>query len=157
MNRQEFESIVKKSPYHIFIFSTRCNFPINLAKHTYIVLVTPQFTHRREIHRSKFKDSKFHENYLHLNYQKPWEWRFRHFWTKKYTFESKLLFHVDGDQKLAKLITRIENQIDKYPYKNHYRFLWINSNSFIWRLIHQNPELKCTLPWNAFGRKNFTD
>lgn len=156
MNKKEFESIIKKSPYHIFIFSTKLNFPINFAVHTYIVIVTPHYTNRREIHWKPFKDAKYKEWHLHLNYQKPWEWRHHYFRSKKWRFPTKLLFHLWWDQKVEKIITKIENQIHQYPYKNHYHFLWINSNSFIWRLIHQNPELKCVLPWNAFGRKNFT-
>jgi hypothetical protein len=58
--------------------------------------------------------------------------------------------------RVEKIIARIKNQIKKYPYKNSYHFLWINSNSFIQWIINQNPELKVKLPWNAFGRKNFT-
>lgn len=157
MNKQEYSSIIKKSPYHVFVFSTKLNFPINFAVHTYIVTVTPHDTHRREIHWTSFKDAKHKERHLHLNYQNPREWRYRYFRSKKSKFQSKLLFHLGWDQKVAKIITKIENQIKKYPFKNHYHFLGINSNSFIRWLLHENPELKVNLPRNAFGRKNFTD
>jgi hypothetical protein len=73
MNKKEFESIIKKAPYHIFIFSTKSSFPINFAVHTYIVTVTPKSTDHRDIHRKQFKDAKQQEGHLHINYQKPWE------------------------------------------------------------------------------------
>ena len=94
MNKKEFESIVEKSSYHIFIFSAKLNFPLWFAVHTYIVLVTPQATHRREIHWKPFEDAKYKEGNLHLNYQKPWEGRHKYFRSKKSRFPSKLLFHT---------------------------------------------------------------
>ena len=68
----------------------------------------------------------------------------------------ELFLDVRGE-KAARLIVKIRNEIQEYPWKHTYK-LWLgpNSNTFPAWIAKQIPELKLELPFRAIG-KNYVD
>ncbi len=154
MDQNEFKNIIKKSDYNFFVFSCPAIIPFNLALHTWIVIVYPSWeTVRRDLGYYKNKKNPS-LGYIFKNYLPAWKWIEKYFWKTKKRSKSTLLYHCSGkkDSLAYKICSRIEKNIEQYPYKDEYRLVWHNSNYFIQRVIKHFPEMKFTLPRRAIGK-----
>lgn len=154
MDQQEFEHMIQDTDYHFFVLSCPAIIPFNLALHTRIVVVHPGGkTVRWELGHFKNKeDSSLW--YIHKDFLSPRQWISKYFWPTKKHFESKLLYHCSGnwDSIPYKMVSSLDEIIQKYPYKQQYRLVWHNSNFFTQWILNHFPEMKFTLPRNAIGK-----
>ena len=154
MNQKEFTAMIQDTDYHFFVLSSPIIIPFHFVLHTWMVIVYPD----GKIVRRDFCHFKNKENpslcYLHKDRLPPRRWIRKYFWPTKKHFESFLLYHCSGnwDSLSYKIISFMENHIEQYPYKHHYRLVWHNSNYFTQWIINHFPEMKFTLPRNAIGK-----
>jgi hypothetical protein len=158
MKENTFYTLIDKGKYNFFIFCCPAIFPFCFAKHQRIVTTDKWDTHRWEI--GYFKDKKTPSLwYLHKDFFRPRQWINRFFRNTKRLHEGEMLYHITWNEwsSAEKVVRFMEECVEKnYPRKNRYLvFPWPNSNTFIQRVINNNPEIKITLPANAFG-KNYT-
>lgn len=154
MDQQEFEHMIQDTDYHFFVFSSPAVLPFHFALHTWIVVKYPNGeVVRWDLCHFKNKE-KTSLVYLHKNRLAPWRWIRKFFWKTDKHFESSLLYHCSGnwDSLSYKIISFIENHIEEYPYKHHYRVVWHNSNHFTQWILNKFPEVNCILPRNAIGK-----
>lgn len=150
MNQKEFTAMIQQDDYHFFVFSCPAITPLNFALHTRIVVVSPWKIDRREL--GHFRNSSL--KYLHKNLLQPRWWINKYLWKTHSRFESRLLYHCSGksDSLAYKIVSRISNNVENYPYRNEYRLVWHNSNFFTQWILDQLPEINYKLPRNALGK-----
>ena len=150
MQQQEFQNMIKKYEYNFFVFTCPAIMPLNFALHTWVVIVDHGKVDRREL--GHFRNAPL--QYLHRNLLEPRWWLNKYLWKTHSRFESKLLYHCSGksDSLAYKVVSWIENNVEHYPYKDHYWLVWHNSNYFTQRILNQFPEVKCKLPRRAIGK-----
>jgi len=68
-----------------------------------------------------------------------------------YGNKPQLLFELKG-VKAEPVVDQIEKMAQKYPYKNTYKMLGPNSNTFTAWMICQISELSLNLSWRAIGK-----
>lgn len=154
MNQQEFENMIKNNDYHFFVFSCPAIVPFNVALHTWIVVIHPngKITRRELGHFKNPKDSSLW--YIHKDLLFPWQWISKFFWETTQHWNSSLLYHCSGNLNSIpyKMVSSLEEIIQKYPYKQEYRLVWHNSNFFTQWVLNHYPEMNFTLPRNAVGK-----
>ena len=154
MNQKEFTAMIQDTDYHFFVFSSSAVIPFHFALHTWIVV---RYSNG-EIVRWELGHFKNKKNpalgYLHKDFLLPWEWINKYVRKTNKRFQSSLLYHCSGNSNSLsyKIISFVENHVEKYPYKHHYRLVWHNSNYFTQYLLNQFPEITCKLPRNAIGK-----
>lgn len=154
MDQKTFNAMIDDGTYHFFVFSCPAIIPFNIALHTRIVIVHPNGEIvRREL--GYFKDKKNpSRGYIHKNFLPPRKGIPKYFWKTNKYFPSTLLYHSCGDMKSSTytIVSSLETYIQKYPYKQHYRLVWHNSNYFTQWILTCFPEIKFSLPRNAVGK-----
>ncbi len=141
--------------YSISIYTCTITFPLCFAKHSWVVLNSPEYGENRyEIHSVKNKETK---NYFYTNNQPTEEgmsyFSLLFFAFSKAKFKSKKIFELKGIEYKNRIL-HIEKEIEKYPYKNIYvYFPGPNSNTFTQWIIEKAGQAELVqLPWNAFGK-----
>jgi len=152
MTSSDFKHLISKHPYHIMVRSSPLPYPINFVIHTRIVLVTPEYTHRREIHWKQRHDIPPLEGHLFFNQLSAREGFWRNIFRKKKRWNATCLYHLQGSEEVLPQIQKIESLIKTYPHKHYYRLLGINSNSFTQYLLDKSG-IDYKIPWNAFGKR----
>ena len=62
--------------------------------------------------------------------------------------------HSKASGELAKnIIATIKTSPDSYPYRDQYKLLGPNSNTYAQWILDRHPEFAATLPGNAIGKR----
>jgi hypothetical protein len=144
---QDFEKLINKEDYQVFLFCSPAYFPFSLFCHSWFVV-----NKKGEISRWKVRHIKNKENglYVFKNFQEPFEGVQVSFFIKKY-WKAKLLGQV-GRLIAEKVIQYIENSESNYPYKDKYIFIGPNSNTYVQWVLNQSPEFNVRLSWRFIGK-----
>ena len=156
MNKEDFDKLIDKDKYQVFVFCSPASFPINFAKHPWFVLNKKGIISRWEIMHFKNKSNKDF-GYLHLNNKAPFLGIGLVWLVSKFYWKAKLLSSIEGSENsiAQKAIEFIENSKETYPYIYKYSFLGPNSNTFLFWVLNKFPELDIKLSWHFIG-KNFS-
>ncbi len=156
MAPQEFEKLIDKDKYQVFVLASRASFPLSFAIHPWLVINKKGEISRYEIRHYLNTDKSY--GYLHINAEPPFlglpaVYPFNRFFQK-----TRLLGYIEGDgnSKAKDLAERIEGSRENYPYLKKYSFLGKNCATYVHWALNTFPELKLKLPWNCFG-KNYKD
>ena len=153
MKSNEFEKLIDKNKYQVFLFSSPVPIPLNFAIHTWFVINLKGKIHRWEF--GSFRGSP-HPNGIGVlkDFLEPTKGMNFYWWKANPRFDSKLISFIEGnDKSIAKdLALFIEKNSNKYPLKNTYKLLGPNSNSFMSWILEKFPNSKLKLPFNAFGK-----
>jgi len=152
-NFQEFESLIKKDKYQVFVFCCPALFPFNFFRHPWFVLNKKGEISRWEI-RHDINLEK--HNHLFINNQHPFQGINTTYFVKNYFWKAKLLGYLEGDENstIKGVIDFIENSKENYPYCNRYFGLGPNSNTYLQWVLNNFPEFNVKLSWRFIG-KNF--
>jgi len=155
MNQKEFEKLIKKDKYQVFVLASRISFPFNFAVHTWFVLNTKGKLDRWDVWDWKNKD-KISWGHIHLNFLKSWigvrKSRVGRREVNAPRFESFVVDIVEGSLA-RKMMDFIENNSNNYPYYDYFKYYpGPNSNTFVQWVLDKFPEANIKLPWNAFGK-----
>ncbi len=157
VNDEQFEKLIDKNKYQVFVFAYRASFPLIFSTHSWLVVNNKGKISRWEIFWRPQKNWKNRWGHLHKDFYTPLEGIPAFFFTKKIHWNKfRLLGLVEGKNNSVahKMVRFIENSPRSYPYRNRYRLTGPNSNTYIQWVLDSFPEFKVQLPWNAFG-KNF--
>jgi len=155
MNSQEFDQLIKKDRYQVFVFTCPGSFPFIFARHPWFVVNKRGTISRWEVlFRKNLNNTSWghlHKNFLPLFLGieiVPFINVFHH--------KAKLLNIIEGDENSTarKIADFIENSKENYPYCDKYSLFGPNSDTYGQWILDNFPELKIKLPWNCFG-KNF--
>jgi hypothetical protein len=143
----DFENLIDKNEYQVFICTCPAYFPFSFFKHPWFVL-----NKKGEISRWEVRDNlnKITKKYIFKNYQKPFEGIPMSFFVKK-CWGSKIFYKIDSSIA-EEIIKYIENSEFNYPYADKYVFYGPNSNTYIQWVLKQFPELDIKLPWRFIGK-----
>lgn len=148
---KEFQNLIKKDKYQVFIYACRAEAPLNIFFHPWFVINNKGKISRWEILHFKNNPEWGH---LFLNKYRPFQGLPSIFFLKKYTRKIKLVKYIEGNENslAQKVIKFIEKSKESYPY-NHKYFLWgPNSNTYARWILDKFPEFNMKLPWSFFGK-----
>ena len=145
-----FEKLIKKDIYQIFIFSCALPFPFNFARHPWFVINKKGEILRYEVMHSIDKNTHSH---LNINNFLPTEGIPIYFLKNKIKY-TKLMTFIEGDENsiLPKIVQFIENSEETYLYCNKYSFFSPNSNTYAQNILNEFPEFNIKLSWRFFGK-----
>ena len=147
----EFQELVDKDKYQVFLFSSRCPFPLTFASHLWFVVNKKGVLSRWEVvHYKKPKGEKVW-GHLVLNFLPPFSGLGVLFFETKFRYKGKLLGQIESDGRALLMIDLIENSKDIYPHTDSYYFIGPNSNTYIKWVLSNFPDFIVKIPWNAFG------
>lgn len=139
-----------KNSNQVFLLHSACNVPINLASHTWFVINEKGKLSRFEVRHFKSHIQK--HGYIHLNtisyFQGIELFRFY----PKFKWRTKLIQKFE-DPIASEIIQVVKSSLEKYPYKEKYKLIGTNSNTYTQWILNHFPKLKVKLPWNSFGKK----
>lgn len=150
----EFQHLVNKEEYQIFLFSCPAIFPFSFALHTWIVVNRKGIISRWEVFQ-KPGQNKTSWGHIHKDFYPPFVGIAKFSFTEKYLWrQPSLIGYVEGDDQsfACKMAEFIENSPKSYPYRDTYYLKGPNSNSYIEWLLNHFPESKLSLPKRAFGK-----
>ncbi len=143
----DFEKIIDKDKFQVFIMCCPAYFPFNFFQHPWVVINKKGELSRWEIRHNLNKENQTH---LYINNQKPFEGINKTIFIKSY-WNAHLLGVIEGEVALN-AINFIEQSKDNYPYLNKYSGFGPNSNTFIQWIINKFPEFHIVLPWQFIGK-----
>ena len=151
MQINEFENIIKKDKYQVFIFACPAFIPFNFARHPWFVI-----NKKGEIHRYEIGDIKINNSYLHVDVFPPFRGIEYTRLIKNHFWKAKTLGLIEGDENsiAERIIKFIEDSNNNYPYCNKYYLLGPNSNTYAQNVLNKFPEFRVKLNWRFVG-KNF--
>lgn len=156
MTSEEFEKLIDKEKYQVFLVVCPTPIPINFAIHPWFVLNKKGSLSRWEVaHWDEYK-GRTHFGHIYKDILPPFQ-GLEKIITRKRTFaflgywKPRILEQWEGDvaKQMAELI---ESSPTKYQYCNEYRLLGPNSNTYIQWVLNKFPELNIKLPWNCVGK-----
>lgn len=149
----EFQNLINKDKYQVFVFDSPAFIPINFARHPWFVLNKKGVLSRWEVRDTKDKETG---SYLFINNQPLFQGINVFYFPKNVFWKAKLLGYIDGDEgsTAQRMINFIENSKAIYPYVYSYSLIGPNSNSYAEWILSKFPEFRVSLPWNSVG-KNF--
>ena len=143
----EFEKLIKKDEYQVFVLCCPAYFPFNFFRHPWFVLNDKGKISRLEVRHSINKKDQSH---LFVDNQPPFEGINKTILVNN-KWKAKLLGSVEGD--IAKnVIEYIKNTQINYPYKNKYCWNGPNSNTYVRWILDQFPEFKIKLSARFIGK-----
>jgi hypothetical protein len=153
MENDEFQKIVDKEKYQIFLFVCPCSVPLNFALHSWFVTNKKGSLSRWEVlYRKNVCATSW--GHLHLNFTSPSKGLEIFDFSSKFFWKSKLIGSVSGDEDsyVKRMIDAIEKTKDDPIPCYEYSLTGRNSNTFTQSIIDQFLEFNIKLPWNCFGR-----
>ena len=144
-----FEDLVNKDKYQVFIFCCPAYFPFNFFRHPWFVINKKGEVSRYEI---KHFRNKTDNSYFFINNEPLFEGIEKTFFVNK-KWEASILSSIEGDIA-EKMIEFIENTKTNYLYCNKYSLLGPNSNTYLQWVLNKFPEFNIKLSWRFIG-KNF--
>jgi len=155
MNAKEFDSLIKKDKYQIFIFTSLCSIPLSFARHPWFIVNKKGAISRWEV---LFRKHLSGTNWGHLHKDSAPSLRGIEIipYLGMFYWSETLLATIEGAENSTaeKMIELIENSPKNYPYCNDYSLVGANSDTYAQWILDHFPELNIKLPWNCFG-KNF--
>lgn len=152
-NEENFENLIKKEKYQVFVLSCPIYFPFGLARYGWFVVNKKGIVSRYEVRHDNAKsDSK----YFKINTEFPFKGIELTFFIKNIFRKGKLEGSIEGyDNSVAqKAVEFLEKTEKNYPYYFKYSFLGPNSNTYVQNVLNHFPEFKVKLSWRFIG-KNF--
>ena len=149
-NIENFENLINKNKYQVFVFCCPALFPFSFAKHPWFVL-----NKKGEIHIYEIAD--FKTNFSHLNKDtRPFFRGIEYVRSFKIFSKAKLLGFIEGEESSVaqEAVEFIENSEKNYPYCKKYFLLGPNSNTYVQWVLNKFPEFNIKLSWKFIG-KNF--
>ncbi len=155
MNKNNFEELVDKDKYQVFLFTSPCSFPLSFAVHPWFVINQKGKISRYGFNHIKNVGEKSW-GHLALNSLPPFSGLgiFFPFYSNN-RFNAKLVGMIENNENgtAKEMADFIENSKNAYPLLNTYHLLGPNSNTYAQWVLNHFPEFKFKLPWNAIGKK----
>jgi len=154
MTEAEFEKLINKDKYQVFLFSSPPHLPFFFARHPWFVINKKGNLSRWEVLiQNNDCCNKSVAGHLYVNHY-PLTRGLGLFPIIKWYWKSDLIKQIEGDEEsLAhKMIEFIENSKNKYPYCHRYVGLGPNSNTYIQWIINAFPEFDFKLSWRYIGK-----
>lgn len=150
----DYQQVLNKQPYQVFIFSSPLPLPFSFAVHTWVVTNNNSKINRWEVWQTRnigpVSWSHVHKNLFNMVTGMN---IFYLFTTKR--FKSRLIYVLEGDSNsnAKKVVDFIENKSPHYYFRNKYRYVpGPNSNTYVQWIINQFEVSRQILPWYAFGK-----
>lgn len=147
MENKNFENLIDKEKYQVFIFYCPAYLPFNFFRHPWIVLNKKGEISRWEIRHYINKEN---QTYLFINNQSPFEGINKTLFLKS-KWKANLLGFIEGDTAFN-VIDFIEKTKENYPYVNKYCGLGPNSNTYIQWVLNKFLEFNIKLSWQFIGK-----
>ena len=156
MTETEFNNLIKKDKYQVFLFNSLCSIPTNFARHHWFVVNKKGVISRWDVLFRLLRGTEFATRWGHVysNFlPNTTGVEIFPYFGKPY-WKSKLLKVIEGDENSVarKMADFIENSKENYPHKDIYHLTGPNSNTYIQWILNNFPELNIKLGWNAFGK-----
>lgn len=156
MARLDYNQLIKKDLYQVFLFVSPASFPVQYAKHAWFVINKRGIISRWEvIFNANYSGT--HWGNIYKDFSKPFDGVTILPYVRGFCWKNiQLLGAIEGgeDSLACKMINFIERSPERYPYKDTYRLLGPNSNTYIQWILDNFPEWQMVLPRRAVG-KNF--
>jgi len=151
-NTQEFQNLVNKDKYSIFVLACPAHIPFNFAKHSWFVINKKGSLSRWEV---KYAKNKKNNSYLYSNAMPPFQGLNTSFFIKKSFWKTELIKYIEGGENstVKKMIDLIENSEKEYQYCFKYSFLGPNSNTYVQWVLNKFPEFNVKLSWHFIGKE----
>lgn len=152
-NSKNFQDLIDKDKYQVFVFSSPASIPINFARHPWFVLNKKGVISRWEVmHFKNKKDKKL--NYIHFNARSPFCGNIIIYPFEILFWQTKLIGYIEGGEgsTAEKAIGFIEDSIKTYPYYDRYNFLGPNSNTYLENVLNKFPEFNIKPSWRFIGK-----
>lgn len=150
-SNKDFENLIKKDKYQVFVFCCPSYLPHSLFKHPWFVLNKKGVISRWEV--KHFINEK-NLNHLFIDDRVPFQGVGLTYCIEKYFWKSEFLGLIEGDENSTaqKAIEFIENSEKTYPYCDRYFFLGPNSNTYVQNVLNKFPEFNIKLSWHFIGK-----
>lgn len=143
----EFEKLIKKDEYQVFVLCCPAYFPFNFLRHPWFVLNDKGKISRWEVRHSINKKDQSH---LFVDNQPPFEGINKTVLINS-KWQAQFMGNIEGD--IAKeAINYIKNTTENYIYCNKYNLSGPNSNTYVRWILDKFPEFKIKLPWRFIGK-----
>ena len=153
MSEQEFEKLLDRYMFQVFLFTCPAFIPFNFARHSWFVINRKGVISRWEVN---FLEQKGEKAWRHLNLDLllPTKGIGILPYVTAVRWKSKLIGSIEGgEDSLADYMSAfIQNSPAAYPFSQTYRALGPNSNTYAQWILHKFPESRMHLPWNAVGK-----
>ncbi len=153
--KNNFENILNKDIYQVFLFSSPTAFPYPFAVHPWFVVNNKGVLSRFEIWK-KAGFSSLSDDHLCKNLFTDMTIGLKIFpYFSDLRWKSKVIKYIEGgeDSVAYKMIEFFNNKLDTYPFRfNYHLFPGPNSNTFGEWIIEKFPESEFKLPLNAIGK-----
>ena len=152
MTTEEFEKLIDKDKYQVFIVRSPASLPFIFSVHPQLVVNKKGEISRYEIRHYFSKDN----TYLHIDAQPPFQGLPLVWPVQKFFQRASLVKMIEGDEnsKAKQLADVIENSRKSYPFLRKYAFLGANCATYVAWAINNFPEIEVKLPWNAIGKNS---
>lgn len=152
MTGEEFSKKLRPDLFQVFLLSSPCNIPLNFARHHWFVVNRQGIVSRWEVlFREKGVITSW--GHLHKDFLPPHQGIEILPFSDRYFWKSKLMSIIEGGigSSAEKAANFIEASATAYKYKDTYKLLGPNSNTFAQWVLDNVPEFKVALPMNSFG------
>lgn len=153
--QEQFESLIKKDWYQVFLFASRTSIPFSFAIHPWFVINKKGVISRWGV---GWKPAHYHAKtawgHVGLNVLPPLQGLRIFYFSKRYSWKANLLGYIEGGEGsiTARMIECIEASPRTYPYRNIYHLAGPNSNTYVQWVLNHFPGSGLRLPWNSFGK-----
>ncbi|MEJ0053868.1 MAG: DUF3750 domain-containing protein [bacterium] len=165
MSDPDFERLLEKDKYQVFLFACPAGMPASFATHPWFVVNRTGTISRYGISwrtaaqgdRPPFARHTCGKcvGHLHKDALPSAVGIEMFFFIRGWMWESRLLGSVTGGEGslAARMADVIERSLETYPYIERYSLIGPNSNTYPQWVVNQFPESGLRLPWNAFGKR----
>lgn len=153
VDSQNFQDLINKDKYQVFVFSSPASFPINFARHPWFVINKKGVISRWEVMHFENKTDRKLEH-IHFNARSPFGGNIIIYPLEILFWKTELMGYIEGGEEsdAKKAIEFIENSMETYPYYDRYNFLGPNSNTYLQNVLNKFPEFNIKLSWNFIGK-----
>jgi len=146
-----FEKLVNKKKYQVFVFASPVFLPLSFAIHPWIVTNSKGKLNRWEVWQLK-NCCETSWGHVHLNLFKPFIGVNVFPFFRNPRWGTSLVGRAEGDVA-KRVINFLDKEAKNYKFKGRYWFFpGPNSNTFVNWVLCKFPELGVNLGWRAFGK-----
>ncbi len=148
--RREYKHLLDPSKYQVFLFTSNSVIPFSFIKHPWFVVNNKGDISRWEITLVKAAQKKF----VTKDYSPPFIGSDIFHMGKNLSWKAELRGYATGDEYsyVKQMVDMILQSSTNYPFKNIYKYLGPNSNTYAQWILESFPEFKPDLPWNSLGK-----
>ena len=153
--QKDFEKLVNKNLYQVFLFTSPAHVPISIWKHPWVVINKKGILNRYEV-RYKKNINEPSLGYIHKDNLPPFSGIEVFSFLDHPHWNATLLGKIEGEENSPahKMCDFIESSPKTYANKNKYFLFGPNSNTYIQWILDNYPEFKVRLKWNALGNNH---